>query len=74
MLSMAADLVVIQQDRLGSFVSLRMMPWLPAMLIGHHNFLPYGTKKVNWTRPDSGVQRKTETRGVHPTEIGLYEL
>lgn len=69
MLSMAADLVVIQQDRLGSFVSLRMMPWPSAVLIGHHNFLPYGTKNLNWTCPNNGVQRQTETRGVHPTQV-----
>lgn len=67
MLRTAADLVVIHQDRLGSVVSLRMMPRPAAMMSGHHNFLPYGTKKLNWTHPDNNVPKQAETRAVPPT-------
>lgn len=66
MLRTAADLVVIHQDRLGSVVSLRMMPRPPAMMIGHLKFLPHGTKNLNWTRPDNSVQKQAETRAVPP--------
>lgn len=54
MLRTAADLVVIHQDKLGSVVSLRMMPRPPFMKIGPWNFLPGGSRDTKWTRPDPG--------------------
>lgn len=68
MLRAAGDLVVIQQDRFGSLVSLRRIPRPPAMLNGSKNILPQATKKLNGTLPDKNVQEPTKNQGVSPEQ------